>query len=56
MTDNELCGRLGGDEFAVVIKDANDSKYVAILELINHGRKVWSWQEEHPFSSEVSIR
>jgi diguanylate cyclase (GGDEF)-like protein/PAS domain S-box-containing protein len=31
MTDNELCGRLGGDEFAVVIKDANDSKYVATL-------------------------
>ena len=31
MSDNELCGRLGGDEFAVVIKDANDSKYVATL-------------------------
>jgi diguanylate cyclase (GGDEF)-like protein len=31
MTENELCGRLGGDEFAVVIKDANDSKYVATL-------------------------
>lgn len=31
MSDNELCGRLGGDEFAVVIKDANDGKYVATL-------------------------
>jgi diguanylate cyclase (GGDEF)-like protein/PAS domain S-box-containing protein len=31
MSDNELCGRLGGDEFAVVIKDANDGKYVAML-------------------------
>lgn len=31
MTENELCGRLGGDEFAVVIKDANDAKYVATL-------------------------
>lgn len=31
MTDNELCGRLGGDEFAVVIKDANDPKYVSML-------------------------
>ncbi|MEP7349099.1 MAG: EAL domain-containing protein [Sphingorhabdus sp.] len=31
MTENELCGRLGGDEFAVVIKDANDSKYLATL-------------------------
>jgi diguanylate cyclase (GGDEF)-like protein len=29
MTPNELCGRLGGDEFAVVIKEANDPKYVA---------------------------
>jgi diguanylate cyclase (GGDEF)-like protein len=28
MTPNELCGRLGGDEFAVVIKEANDPKYV----------------------------
>lgn len=31
MTENELCGRLGGDEFAVVIKDANDAKYVSML-------------------------
>ena len=31
MTENELCGRLGGDEFAVVIKDANDSKYLETL-------------------------
>jgi diguanylate cyclase (GGDEF)-like protein len=31
MSDNELCGRLGGDEFAVVIKDANDGKYVGTL-------------------------
>lgn len=31
MTDNELCGRLGGDEFAVVVKDADDSKYLSTL-------------------------
>lgn len=31
MTDNDLCGRLGGDEFAVVVKDANDEKYLATL-------------------------
>lgn len=31
VTKNELCGRLGGDEFAVLIKDAQDSRYVEDL-------------------------